>query len=271
MGTAAAGAPPRPDRRRRLRRSGRGRLAHPADELDAVVPPSRGPPRPRTTRDRRCGVVRSARRRRHVHHAAARRGDRDHRAVGGEAVRLLDDDGRRPVPRAAGVRPRRRGGRPPGSGRPAHAGRPGVVAGVAPQARPGALHRVPAVPHARRGMAAHTGGDGRGGRRDLADEPDRAGRLPDRPHGSRARLRARRGRRRQPQPFPRERDARCGHLHARRPRRSPEGPLRRHDHRDDRWRHRVLDPGARGAPRSSERPIWFEMEALCLARSGGGP
>ena len=116
-----------------------------------------------------------------------------------------------------------------------------------------------------------TGGDGRGGRRDLADEPDRAGRLPDRPHGSRARLRARRGRRRQPQPFPRERDARCGHLHARRPRRSPEGPLRRHDHRDDRWRHRVLDPGAPWCPRSSERPIWFEMEALCLARSGGGP
>ena len=69
----------------------------------------------------------------------------------------------------------------------------------------------------------------------------------------------------------RERDARCGHLHARRPRRSPEGPLRRHDHRDDRWRHRVLDPGARGAPARLSARFGSRWKHFVLRGQGAAP
>ena len=103
----------------------------------------------RSARDLRC-----ARRRRHVHDAAAESRDRDHRAGRGEAVRLVIDHRRRPVPRAARVLRRPEGNRVPGRDRSAHADRAGLAARLAPQARSRTDAALSAVSHPRREAAA---------------------------------------------------------------------------------------------------------------------
>ena len=79
---------------------------------------------------------------------AARAGDRDHRAVGAQAVRLLVDQRRRPVRGAARVYRRPQGSGVPGRHRSAHASRPGLAARLPPQARQETVHALPALSHA---------------------------------------------------------------------------------------------------------------------------
>ena len=67
-------------------------------------------------------------------------GDRDHRAARGEAVRVVLDQRRRPVPRVPRVHAGPARGRVPGRDRSAHAGRAGLAARLAPQARREAVH-----------------------------------------------------------------------------------------------------------------------------------
>ncbi len=61
------------------------------------------------------------------------------------------------------------GGHLHGRDRPAHAGRPGLAARLAPQARSKAVDRLPALSYARRSTAAEAGRDRRARCRDLAD------------------------------------------------------------------------------------------------------
>ena len=68
-------------------------------------------------------------------HAAARKGDRDHRPVGAQAVRIVVDPRRRPVHRAACLHRRPEGDRVPGRDRSAHADRARLAARLASQAR----------------------------------------------------------------------------------------------------------------------------------------
>ena len=84
-----------------------------------------------------------------IHDRPAAAGNRDHRPVGAETVRVVLDRRRRPVRGAAGLRPRRQGGRVPRRARSAYADRPGLAARVAPQARQEAQPALPALSHAR--------------------------------------------------------------------------------------------------------------------------
>ena len=82
-------------------------------------------------------------------------GDRDHRTFGAQALRLLVDTSDADVFAVLRVfDPQRKGGRVPGRARSAHAGRAGMAARLAPQARSEALAAVPALAHARRAAAA---------------------------------------------------------------------------------------------------------------------
>src|SRR5262249_17861027 len=72
--------------------------------------------------------LRRAWRRTDVLHAAAARGDGDHRTGGGEAVALLGDHRRRRVSRSARLRSNRQGGHLHRLERSAHASRPRLAA-----------------------------------------------------------------------------------------------------------------------------------------------
>ena len=86
-------------------------------------------------------------RRRDLHDRAAQVGHRDHRADRGQALRVVGDRGRRPVPGGAGVLPGHERAGVPGRARPAHAAGAGLAAGVAPKARQEAHPALPALSH----------------------------------------------------------------------------------------------------------------------------
>src|SRR6266853_2177801 len=141
--------------------------AHALDE----APPRPGPPRPRpgTARERRERELRRVRRRRDVHFSAARGRDRDHGTARREAVRVLVDDRRRSVPGLPRVLSRHARSGLHGSDRSSYAGRAGLAARLASQARYKTLDRVPALPYARRAAAPETRRGGAARCRDLAD------------------------------------------------------------------------------------------------------
>ena len=72
----------------------------------------------------------------------------------GEAVGVVGDQRRRPVPGGARVLARHEGDRVPGRARSEHADRAGMAARVASQARQEAVPALPAVSHPRRGAEA---------------------------------------------------------------------------------------------------------------------
>ena len=93
------------------------------------------------------------------------------------------------------VRPGRQGGHLHRLQRSARAGGAGLAARLASQARPGPVAAVPALAHARRGMAAQARRAGRTRRRNLADLHRGAARLSARAHRARQGLRSGRPRR----------------------------------------------------------------------------
>src|SRR2546429_2050911 len=132
--------------------------AHP---LDAVLSRSARPPAlARCAEVTRFADLRPGGRRPQLLDAAAARGDGAHRSVGAEALRLLGHHGCGSLHRAARLRAGWENcgqrGAVPGRARPEDAGRAGLAARVAPQARSAALAPLPAVPHARRETAAET-------------------------------------------------------------------------------------------------------------------
>ncbi len=101
--------------------------------------------------------LRGPRRRRHLPDRAAEAGHRDHRADRRQAVGVVGDRGRRPVPGGARVLARHEGDGVPGRARSAHAARAGLAARLAPQARQEAHPALPALSHPRRGAEAQEG------------------------------------------------------------------------------------------------------------------
>ena len=83
---------------------------------------------------------------RHVSDAAACARDRNHRPVGGQAVRIVLDQRCRHFRRAARLLARPQGSGFPGRHRSAHAGRPGLAARLASPARQEAVEAVSALP-----------------------------------------------------------------------------------------------------------------------------
>ena len=118
---------------------------------------------------------------------AAQAGHRDHRPDRGQALGVVGDRGRRPVPGGARVLARHEGTGVPGRARSAHAAGAGLAAGVAPEARQEAHPALPAVSHPRRGAEAEEGRGGRVRRRGLADLHRGAGGLSPRAHACAAR------------------------------------------------------------------------------------
>ena len=142
---AAAGAPRRP--LRRARRERMAAQAHPMDEvLSRSVAMACSSDKPASRKRRSSfeamgdGVT--------FLDAAAGTRDRDHRAVGAQTVRLVLDQGRRHLRRAAGVHRRPQGSRVPGRHRSAYADRAGLAARLAPQARQETVDALPALSHA---------------------------------------------------------------------------------------------------------------------------
>ena len=119
-----------------VRGAGRRRVADRAHQMDEALSGSRSrrAADAEATREHRA-QLRGHGRRRDVPHYAARGRNGDHRPVGAQGICLLFHRRRRPVRGAAGVLARPQGGRVPGCHRPAHADRPGLAQGVAPQAR----------------------------------------------------------------------------------------------------------------------------------------
>src|SRR5439155_12001014 len=158
-------------------------IAHALDE----IPPRPGRPRARfgIAKDRGERELRRAGRRRDVHFGAAWERDRDHGAARRETLRVFVDEGCRSIPGLPRVLSGYAGSGIHGRDRSSHAGRARLAARLAPQARSETLHRVPALPHARRAAGARARRGGAGRRRDLADldrrpcrpqgGPDRAG------------------------------------------------------------------------------------------------
>ena len=107
------------------------------------------------------GHLQRLRRRRDLPDRAVEEGHRDHRPDRGEALGLVGDRGRRPVPGGAGVLARHEGIGVPGRARSAHAVGTRLAAGVAPKARQEAHPALPAVSHPRRRAEAQ---EERGGR-----------------------------------------------------------------------------------------------------------
>ena len=134
--------------------------------------------------------------RRHVSDRAARGRNGDHGSVRAQALRLLLDQRRRHLCRAAGLLARPRRGRIPGRHRPAHARRSGLAAWLASQARPQAVDALSALSHARQEAAADARRAGRARHRDLADLDRGAGGIPHRPDHPRQGLRVCRRQRR---------------------------------------------------------------------------
>jgi predicted acyl esterase len=154
---------------------------------------------------------------------------------------VVVDVGRRPLPR---LRVHRRLREVTfGGNRSAHADRAGLAPRVAPQARPEALDRVPAVSHARRGAAAQARRAGRAGRRALADVDRRAGRSSHRAQRPRPGLRMAEIDRCAPLEL-QERAARLRPVPARRSARPAGGRVRRPDHAARRTRPAGLRAGA---------------------------
>ena len=87
------------------------------------------------------------RRRSNVPHAAADRKPGDHRPGRGQIMGIVGNDRCRPLPGAAAVRSGRPGGHVHRLERSAHAGRAGLAARLAPQARPRPLAALPALAH----------------------------------------------------------------------------------------------------------------------------
>src|SRR5438477_11442925 len=145
-------------------------MADRARALDEV-PPRSGPPRPRsgTARERGERELRRVRRRVDVPFRAARERDRDHGAACRETVRVLVDDRCRPVPGLSRVLSGHAGSGFHGCDRSSYAGRAGLAARLASQARCKTLDRVPALPYARRTAASETRRGGAARCRDLAD------------------------------------------------------------------------------------------------------
>ena len=136
LGEAAEGRAAGPAPGRAVRRAPRERVALDRHPLDEALSPSGRPDAGRRAAEPRVdGHVRRPRRRRHVPHPAARRGDGDHRADRRQALRLVGDDGRRPLPRPARLHAGPEGGHLPRRARPAHADRAGVAPRVTPEAR----------------------------------------------------------------------------------------------------------------------------------------
>src|SRR5262249_17273588 len=191
---AAESAAPGSSSGRTLRRAGRERVAAGPHSVDTPLPESgRAKPRPRDADSRWPGELRGPRGRLDVPHPAARAGDRDQRAARRQALRLVGDGRRRPVPRRAALHPEHDRGDLPGRARPSHADRPGMAAGLASQARPQADTALPAVSHPRREAAAHAGTGVRARRGDLADLDRGAGRISSGADRARSRLRISRG------------------------------------------------------------------------------
>jgi putative CocE/NonD family hydrolase len=90
----------------------------------------------------------------HLHDAAARTGDGDHRAVGAQAFCLVLDQGRRHLRGAARVQPRYERGGVPRRHRSACADRPRLAARFAPGARQQIVDPVPALSHPHQEAAA---------------------------------------------------------------------------------------------------------------------
>jgi len=99
--------------------------------------------------DSRRGSDGSDVRRRHVSRRADEGGNRDRRAGGCQAARLIIDHGCRHLSRAARVRTRPEGSGVSGRARSAHADRSGLAPRLAPQARPETDAAVPALSHTR--------------------------------------------------------------------------------------------------------------------------
>ena len=141
---AASGAP-----RRSLRRARGAGMAAQAHQVDEVLSRSGRRRARRQAAKKKIGAqIRSDGRRRHLCHAAAGAGDRNHRPVGGEARCLVLDRRRRHFRRAARLLARPQGSGVPGRHRSAHAGRPGLAARLAPRARQKTVEAVPALSHA---------------------------------------------------------------------------------------------------------------------------
>ncbi len=154
---------------------------------------------------------------------------RDHRPGRGQAVRLVIDHGRRPVPDPARVLRRHEGDRVPGRDRSAHPDRAGLAARVAPQARSETDATLPPLSYARREAATDARHAGRARYRVVADLDRRAGRLSRRAHGARQGLRIRRRLGRQALQL-QERTDGLRAVPARRSGRPAEGDLRWADH-----------------------------------------
>ena len=198
--------------------------------------------------------------------------DRADRPAGGQAVRVVGDRGRRPLPRRPGLRPGPEGGRLPRCAGPAHAGRPGLAPCLAPEAGQGTVAALPAVPHPRRDRAPGAGRGLRARRGDLADMHRRAPRASHRPHRPRQGLRLPRGHQRH-RGEARRRVERRRPLQARRPPRPSRGDLRRGRDRPHRSRPAVPppapgDPGA-VTPRLRRPPVRWLPHTGRLAVPGG--
>lgn len=94
----------------------------------------------------------------HLFNVAACGRNRDHRALGAQALYLILHFRCRHFRSAPRVRPGLQGGCVSGRARPAHAHRPGMAARIAEETRCGAVAPLPPLPRARRKAAAHTGG-----------------------------------------------------------------------------------------------------------------
>jgi len=187
---AAEGRAPGPPPRRAIRRAARDGMAARAHAVDQALPePDRPELEPHARRAPRLRELRRPRRGRHVPHAAPTEGNRDYRPHRGEALRVVADRRRRPLPDRARADREHEGSRVPGCARPAHADRAGMAPRLASEAGSEAHAPLSAVPHARREAAAHAREDLRARRRDLADLDRGAGRVSNRPDGARTGLR----------------------------------------------------------------------------------
>src|SRR6266581_3444843 len=145
-------------------------MADRAHALDEIPPrPSRPRARFGIAKDRGEPELRRAGRRRDVHFGAAWERDRDHGAARRETLRVFVDEGCRSIPGLPRVLSGHAGSGVHGRDRSSYAGRAGLAARLAPQARSETLRRVPALPYARRAAAACPRRGGAARCRDLAD------------------------------------------------------------------------------------------------------
>src|SRR5215203_1705991 len=111
-------------------------MAAQADEMDQIQSASRRHARIRPAQSERAIAVRGDGRWYYFSHAATGAGDRDHRTVRAQAVRVLLNTRRRHIRNPARIRTRYEGSDFPGCYRSAYADCAGLAARLAPQARP---------------------------------------------------------------------------------------------------------------------------------------